>query len=299
VSEILCKHHGVDQASCGACPWLNRDYSEQLRDKRERVVEALAKMGLEHFHESVSDVLPASELMGYRTHAKFKTDGTILGHVEKERKSVGAIEDCPMLVAPLRQKLKEILATLPRADWRHSDRQWNYIEIDSEVEEVILNQRLAHGDRRGPELLEQMKKWLEQRMGALDSAQKVIELFSAKGVLTQVLREHQFLELLTIEGYGSDFDLMRGDIYREKPELFVEAGVVVVSAPPQGWSRVRSALSTMASLGEIFYLASEVESFCRDAREMAVHGFHCREIKLIDAAPHTPQVEILSHFSKL
>ena len=61
-----CEHFDF----CGGCTWQDLDYAEQLRFKKQQVVECLARIGGLKEPE-VQDVLPAPDIFGYRNKMEF------------------------------------------------------------------------------------------------------------------------------------------------------------------------------------------------------------------------------------
>ena len=78
--EPPCPYFGV----CTGCQWQHVGYSRQLAVKREKVVDALERVG--GFHDPpVASVAPSSHEYGYRNHARFTIGpGGILGFVNRE-----------------------------------------------------------------------------------------------------------------------------------------------------------------------------------------------------------------------
>lgn len=109
---------GVDcaiAACCGGCAWIGLDAAEQLRRKRERVVEALAAVGLD---VAVEPCVPAPRPSGYRNRAKLavaRVDGEVLiGLHRRGTAEVVDLGDCPVhddatrrVVAALRDWIAE------------------------------------------------------------------------------------------------------------------------------------------------------------------------------------------------
>lgn len=63
----LCSHHGV----CGGCSLQHLDYPRQLYWKRQWVLRALSRTGIEFREDAVSDTLSSPGLMGYRNRVSF------------------------------------------------------------------------------------------------------------------------------------------------------------------------------------------------------------------------------------
>ena len=65
-TEPLCEHFGV----CGGCKWQNLPYSEQLRFKREQVVDQLSRIGKVALPK-VTPTLPSERTTFYRNKLEF------------------------------------------------------------------------------------------------------------------------------------------------------------------------------------------------------------------------------------
>ncbi len=65
-TEAACRHFGT----CGGCCWQDLDYAEQLRYKKQQVVECLARVGRFESAE-VADVLAAENAYRYRNKMEF------------------------------------------------------------------------------------------------------------------------------------------------------------------------------------------------------------------------------------
>lgn len=91
--EPPCRYYG----ECTGCQWQHLDYQAQLINKREKVVDALQRVGsLENIR--VLDTLPSPTEYGYRNHARF-TVGRAgdLGFVNRETRRFVRIERCLLM----------------------------------------------------------------------------------------------------------------------------------------------------------------------------------------------------------
>jgi 23S rRNA (uracil1939-C5)-methyltransferase len=99
--EPGCAHFGA----CTGCQWQHVAYSHQLTLKRERVVEALERVG------GITDVpvreTLASEPVGYRNHARFTVsrEGGRLGFVNRETRRHVEVDRCPLMAEPVNATL--------------------------------------------------------------------------------------------------------------------------------------------------------------------------------------------------
>ena len=88
--EAPCPYYG----ECSGCQWQHLSYEAQLKTKREKVADALRRVGgIED--PPVSEVRPSPGQYGYRNHARFtiNSEGS-LGFVNRETRRFVRIEKC-------------------------------------------------------------------------------------------------------------------------------------------------------------------------------------------------------------
>ena len=107
--EPPCPYFGA----CTGCQWQHVSYSRQLAVKREKVVDALERVG--GFRDPpVAPVAPSTHQYGYRNHARFTIGpGGSLGFVNRETREFVRIDDC-MLMHP---GVNELLTRLQDKSW--------------------------------------------------------------------------------------------------------------------------------------------------------------------------------------
>ncbi len=89
---------------CTGCQWQHLDYDTQLAVKREKVIDALVRVGGFSFDadgETVAETLPSANRYGYRNHARFTVSrqGGVLGFVNRETRRFVRVDQC-MLMRP-------------------------------------------------------------------------------------------------------------------------------------------------------------------------------------------------------
>lgn len=101
--DARCTHYGV----CGGCQYQHVSYSEELRWKTLQVREYLARQT--GANESlVTDIVPSPSAYGTRMHFTAKqTKSNKLGYIARDNRTVFEIKECPLLEAPLEEKLSE------------------------------------------------------------------------------------------------------------------------------------------------------------------------------------------------
>ncbi|MDR3278035.1 MAG: 23S rRNA (uracil(1939)-C(5))-methyltransferase RlmD [Oscillospiraceae bacterium] len=87
-----CPHYG----KCGGCDFLHTDYAEELFYKRQRVSDALRRIG--GLDAAVDEIVPAPELAGYRNKVIFevaRADGkTVTGFYRPRSHDIIPVESC-------------------------------------------------------------------------------------------------------------------------------------------------------------------------------------------------------------
>ena len=102
--EPPCPYFGV----CTGCQWQHVSYTHQLSVKRDKVVDALERVG--GFHDPpVAPVMPSSHEYGYRNHARFTIGpGGSLGFVNRETREFVRIDECMLMHSGVNELLTKI-----------------------------------------------------------------------------------------------------------------------------------------------------------------------------------------------
>ncbi len=103
-----CQYFGP----CTGCQWQHVDYDTQLAAKRDKVADALVRVGglFENLEESpVDDTLPSPNRFGYRNHARFTVSKTgTLGFVNRETRRFVRIDHCMLMRPGVNSVLEEL-----------------------------------------------------------------------------------------------------------------------------------------------------------------------------------------------
>ena len=88
-----CRYFG----DCTGCQWQHLDYGSQLEVKREKVIDALQRVG--QFEDpAVSTVLPSDQQYEYRNHARFTVGPEgMLGFVNRETRQFVRVDHCKLM----------------------------------------------------------------------------------------------------------------------------------------------------------------------------------------------------------
>lgn len=99
-----CPHY----ESCGGCSLRHMTYEEELDLKKQKVQDALKRIGGTHI--SVSEIYGAADTQRYRNKVQFPVAGNAIGFYQKRTHAVTDVEDCllqPRSCANLRMAVKD------------------------------------------------------------------------------------------------------------------------------------------------------------------------------------------------
>ena len=304
-----CEHHR--DGSCGGCPWMFVDYSEQLKQKQARLSKVLERITGK---AASCSMLGASQTLSYRNRAQFKSDGVKLGYVAQGTHEIVDVIHCPVLNVTNQGHLSAIRQSLPNSDWRpNKKRQWTTIDIDDERGTPLVNQRQAF--RQGnSEQNEQLRAWLSSRLVNLSRPSTVFELFCGSGNLTEVIAEQLDIPIIAIEGDDTSLEALSArnlskvqpvrvnlfsqhSIADNMPECQPDIGVVL--DPPRDGLKEREALKPWFARAEwVVYVSCDLATWERDAAFLQGCGLGLDEASGLDMFPQTPHIETLSVFTR-
>jgi len=100
-----CPYYG----ECTGCQWQHLGYASQLNAKRERVADALRRVG-GFIDQPVLEVIPSPEQYGYRNHARFsvRRESGALGFVHRETHRFVRIDRCMLMHNGINQHLAQL-----------------------------------------------------------------------------------------------------------------------------------------------------------------------------------------------
>ena len=304
-----CEYHR--EGSCGGCPWMFVDYPTQLEQKQARLSEVVERITGK---AASCAMLGASQTLGYRNRAQFKSDGIKLGYVAQGTHEIVDVTHCPVLNVTNQGHLSVLRQSLPNSGWRsNKNRQWTTIDIDDERGTPLVNQRQAF--RQGnSEQNEQLRAWLSSRLANLPRPNAVLELFCGSGNLTEVMAEQVNVPVIAIEGDEMSLDVLSArNLSKVKPvrvNLFsrhsivddmpnCQSGIGVVLDPPRDGLKEREALKPWFTRTEwVVYVSCDLATWERDAAFLQSCGLDLDEATGLDMFPQTPHIETLSVFTR-
>ncbi|MGI1680015.1 MAG: class I SAM-dependent RNA methyltransferase [Cellvibrionaceae bacterium] len=307
--KAICSHHGFSDKHCGGCAWQFMAYSSQLEAKQFKVERSIARLS----SCKVSPIKAAPDTDGYRNRAQLKSDGKNIGYIAKSSNSLAPITDCPILSSHNRNTLSELIAKLPNNDWkpkRHE--QWTTLNINENVftENISINKRLPFQQSNNKQN-KFMREWLGKELSKLDKKSKILELFCGSGNFTDIIIENGFTNISAIDSAGDaieelqnkheninavSMNLFLDNVFLDIYKKYGKFDTLILDPPREGLKNHENLISKKRYFKDIFYISCDLATFCRDTKYFLENGYTLSTLQPLDQSPHTPHIELLSHF---
>ncbi|WP_188151978.1 class I SAM-dependent RNA methyltransferase [Teredinibacter waterburyi] len=307
-----CQYHGIDDASCGGCPWMFMDYEEQLNAKQQRVAQAMQRLDAV---ASVQPIIGSAKTLGYRNRAQFKSNGPKLGYVALASNNLVDVAECPVLTPHNNTTLKDLRVELPNNAWRpKSKQQWVTLDIDESVtaSNASVNARLPF-QQGNDQQNKVMQDWLAGMLETFPTSLKVLELFCGSGNLTKIIAAAGFTKITAVEVIDTALEQLREqdlagvevlacDIYNEYKlgpvrVAFKKHDVLVLDPPRDGLKTLPILMPGKPKFKHIFYVSCDLPTFTRDAGVLIEKGYKLNSVQPLDMFPQTQHIELMAHFS--
>lgn len=304
--ENPCAHQGFGSQQCGGCPWINFDYSSQIKIKEELIQLKLNQLNLDI---KVNPILSSENIFHYRNRTQFKTNGKIIGYNGFRSHEIVPIKECKILEKELFKKYKFLKSSLPQEEWKPTGQyDFNFIELDDETNErnVIINKRRPFKQANSSQN-EKMKNWLKELFKNNSKDQTILELFAGSGNFTQVLSKLNFENIISIESDSSAIknlkkysEALRLDLYQPKNwqklnRYKEEISILILDPPRTGFSHLKDFIENFPNLNQIIYISCDPESYFNDIKSLVSSmNWKINQIQPIDQFPHTPHIELMT-----
>lgn len=319
LSESPCKYHGTEDGTCGGCPWILFEYDDQINRKNHLIKYALDRAKILTQNTILHPTLKSPTSLGYRNRAQLKTDGTKLGFVSHQKKTLVDVESCVVLNQECSKRLSDLRNLLPNPLWSPSKNYlWNFIEINDMSEwnpkSVALNQRLPflQGNHAQNEA---MKSWLATTISSLKGSHDALELFCGEGNFTEILSKSNNLNSIVASEISESaieilnnkklskvstlaWNLYKPSSWSRLKALIKHPSLLFLDPPREGFEPIANFMERFESLQHVIYISCSLNTFARDAAQLTRLGFEALEIQPVDMFPNTPHIEICSLFSR-
>ena len=313
---------------CTGCQWQHIDYEAQLAAKREKVVDALARVGgLEGV--KVDETLPSPNRYGYRNHARFTVSRQgELGFVNRETRRFVRIDHC-MLMRPAVNHILGELQDRCQETTQLSIRAGG--EVDSAdgylVQPPLLNPAVAvaTGQKRYVETVEDARFYVsspsffqvnvEQAARAADVVREglalgpedvLLDAYTGVGTFAVLLAPY-VRKVIAVEessaavadarenasGAGN-VEFLLGRTENVLIDLPAPPDAVVLDPPRAGCQP--QALTGLVALAppRVAYVSCDAETLARDLKILSAGGYSIDRVQPIDMFPQTHHVECVA-----
>ena len=324
-----CQYFG----ECTGCQWQHLDYNAQLAVKREKVVDALSRVGglfLDGQEAPVTETLPSPNRYGYRNHARFTVSKQgELGFVNRESRKFIRIDECMLmrpginhLLGELQDRCAETTQLSVRAGGETAEDPGSYL-----VQPRLFNPgiEVETGQKRYLESIGEDRFFVsspsffqvnvEQAAVAADVVREGLEL-SQEDILVDayagvgtfaVLLSSSVRKVLAIEESSAavadgrenaagipNVEFLLGRTEGVLSELPERPDAVVLDPPRSGCQP--QALASLLELApvRVAYVSCDAETLARDLKILTSGGYKLDRVVPIDMFPQTHHVECVA-----
>ncbi|GAB4409678.1 MAG: hypothetical protein OHK0056_11920 [Bacteriovoracaceae bacterium] len=304
----FCSYHPI----CQGCPWSELSYDRQCEEKISQVRHAFSRINRNDLAEQVQIIHRSPKLIGFRDRCQIKYDGQHLGFVTSQ-KTVVDVHECKALNPKLQHLMTELRISLP--DVRFTPREnhpWSFVDLDLGIEsldEIKPNKKRAFSQAMSGQN-QVMHEWLSRRLKSISPFKNAIELFAGGGNFTKVLLqngpnvhalEFQVESLKALAKIDPHLKIEALNLYHRKSlNKFWRQNLnydLLVANPPQEGIHFARQWVENTKVKNVFYISCSLDSFISDAQQFMKAKLQLQNIELVDQFPHTPHIEILSHWS--
>ena len=324
-----CQYFGA----CTGCQWQHLDYNAQLAVKREKVVDALSRVGglfLGGQEAPVTETLPSPNRYGYRNHARFTVSKQgELGFVNRETRKFIRIDECMLmrrsvnlLLEDLQDRCKETTQLSIRSGGATADDPDSYLVqprmFGPGIEVVTGQKRYVEtiGEKRffvsspsffqvnveqAARAADVVREWL-----ALSPEDVLVDAYAGVGTFAVLLSPH-VKKVLAIEESSAavadarenaagipNVEFLLGRTENVLSDLPVRPDAVVLDPPRSGCQP--QALTSLLELAppRVAYVSCDAETLARDLKVLTAGGYKLDRVVPIDMFPQTHHVECVA-----
>ena len=324
-AEPPCPYYG----ECTGCQWQHLSYEAQLKTKREKVTDALQRVG-DLADPPVSEVRPSPDQLGYRNHARFtiNRDGA-LGFINRETRQFVRIDKCLLMhqgVNDLLEELQDHCGETTQLSIRAGKYSGDFLIqpylVHPEIG-VLTGQKRYTESVAGQDFLVSSPSFfqvnVEQAAAAADVVRDRLHLTAADVLLDAytgvgtfaILLAPSVKRVIAVEessaavadakqnaGDLQNLEFVLGrteDVLRNLP---VKPDVVVLDPPRSGCQpRALESLIEMAP-SRVAYVSCDAETLGRDLKILCQGGYRLDEVAPLDMFPQTHHVECVALLSR-
>jgi 23S rRNA (uracil1939-C5)-methyltransferase len=322
--EPPCPYYG----DCTGCQWQHFSYSAQLAAKRDKVVDALVRVG-GFTAPPVSEVIPSAHEYGYRNHARFTVGRAgALGFVNRETRRFNRIDQCMLMhsgvnriLAQLQGNCGETTQLAIRSGKETGDflvqppmlgpgisvptGQKSYLDsVDGQSFRVSSPSFFQVNIEQAAEAVRVLRRWLD-----LNSEQVLLDAYAGVGTFAILLAPYVKRVIAVEESSAAVADAKENTASVGNVEFalgktedvlgrLTEKPDVVILDPPRAGCQPR-ALHSLMKLAppRVAYVSCDAETLARDLRLLCDGPYALERVIPLDMFPQTHHVECVAFLS--
>ena len=327
--EPPCGYFG----QCTGCQWQHLDYEAQLAAKRDKVVDALIRVGGLYSDDDeppVSETLPSPNRYGYRNHARLTVSKQgELGFVNRETRRFVRIDHCMLMRPSVNAVLEQLQdccqettqlsirggcnAAVENGDYLVQPQLFNpalNIETGQKryIEGVNNNRFFVSSPSFFQVNVEQAAKAAEVVREGLDLGPDdvLLDAYTGVGTFAVLLGPHVKTVLAVEESSAAvadarenaaqlpNVEFVLGRTEKVLAELSVRPDAVILDPPRSGCQPL--ALTSLVKLApdRVAYVSCDAETLARDLKVLCGGGYALDRVVPIDMFPQTHHVECVA-----
>lgn len=309
---------------CGGCHFLHIDYDEEVRIKRETVIDALSRIA--KIRMEIAEVVPCPERHGYRNHALFRVGSRgETGFSMRESSEIVPFpaQGCLLLPEPMRSAIAALGAAslAPMTKVRARLDSFGAVHLWGLRDRVgppdVLMEAGGFRFPVQPEAFFQVNRLLNSRLmelvtGLPDRAVlRAVDLYCGTGFFTLPLAR-RCGEVVGIEiqrqacrsavaaarlNEVSNVRIVRDSAVRALPRV-AEADLVLTDPPRTGMPPEVLRAIVKLRPARIIMVSCDPPTFARDAKRLVEVSYHLTAIHVVDLFPGTFHVETVGLFTR-
>ena len=319
--EPPCPYYG----DCTGCQWQHVSYEHQLTVKREKVIDALARVG-GFCHVTVLPVLPSPQQYGYRNHARFTVgpEGA-LGFVNRETRRFIRIDGCMLMHQGVNRLLGHIQGrcgettqlsiragentgnflvqpSLKSSDMPITTGQKHYVDsVDGSRFRVSSPSFFQVNVEQAAQLAQVVRRALD-----LKGAEVLLDAYTGVGTFAILLSRHVRKVIAVEESTAAvadarenaagldNVEFLLGKTEEVLSKLEQKPDVVVLDPPRAGCQP--EALRSLVRLAppRIAYVSCDAETLARDLKALCDGHYTLEQVQVLDMFPQTHHLECVA-----
>ena len=324
-----CQYFG----ECTGCQWQHLDYDAQLAVKRDKVIDALVRVGglfSDPSDAPVTDTRPSANRYGYRNHARFTVSKSgSLGFVNRETRRFVRIDHCMLMrssvnavLEQLQDRCRETTQLSIRAGAGDSGNPDEYL-----VQPPLFNPEItvATGQKRYVETVGNSSFFVsspsffqvnvEQAAQAAEIVREglslgpgdvLLDAYTGVGTFAVLLAPYVGKVIAVEESSAAVADakenaaglpgveFVLGRTENVLGDLAVLPDVVVLDPPRSGCQPQALASLLALSPSRVAYVSCDAETLARDLKILCGGGYFLDRVAPIDMFPQTHHVECVA-----